>query len=330
MYDYGSVVGNDRIIKSLKLAVGNNRVSHAYIFDGSAGSGKRTLANTFAKTLNCERGGSSPCGECVSCHTFESGNNPDIIYVRRGEGEREIKVDVVRSLINKNIEIKPYRYRYKVFIIENADTMNVAAQNAFLKTLEEPPEYGVFLLLAENYNKLLTTVLSRCQHFKMQSIPAPLIKDYLIVKKGIPEEEATLASLYAQGSIGRAVELAASEEFNSLRAGVLDITIRLLKADLIGVYELAAEAENYKDRADDFLSMMYLLYRDCLVYKQTGHTEQVIQADKINEIGNICRILDARRLIRGCALINEAADSIRRRGDFQLVMENLFYRLKEK
>ena len=330
MYDYNSVVGNDMIIKSLKLAVKNNRINHAYIFDGPRGSGKRTLANTFAKTLNCERGGSSPCGECISCQTFESGNNPDIIYVRRSEGEREIKVDTVRNLINKNIEVKPYRYRYKVFIIEDADTMNPAAQNAFLKTLEEPPEYGVFLLLTENYNKLLVTVLSRCQHFKLQSIPAPLIRDYLSKEKGISQEKSLLASLYAQGSIGRAIELSDNEEFNSLRTKVMDMTVALLEGDLIGMYELAASAEEYKDRVDTFLSIMYLLYRDCLVYSQTNKKELVIQSDKMDVIRRICNLLDTRRLIRGCELINEAAESIRRRGDFQLVIENLFFRLKEK
>ena len=208
--------------------------------------------------------------------------------------------------------------------------MNPAAQNAFLKTLEEPPEYGVFLLLTENYNKLLVTVLSRCQHFKLQSIPAPLIRDYLSKEKGISQEKSLLASLYAQGSIGRAMELADNEEFNSLRTKVMDMTVALLEGDLIGMYELAASAEEYKDRVDTFLSIMYLLYRDCLVYSQTNKKELVIQSDKMDVIRRICNLLDTRRLIRGCELINEAAESIRRRGDFQLVIENLFFRLKEK
>lgn len=330
MYDYDSVIGNDKIIKSLKLAVDNNRVNHAYIFDGPKGSGKHLIANIFAKTLNCERGEDSPCGECISCQTFESGNNPDIIYVRRKEGDREIKVDTVRNVINKNIEVKPYRNRYKVFIIEDADTMNTAAQNAFLKTLEEPPGYAVFLLLAENYNKLLVTVLSRCQRFKMQSIPSPVIKDYLTLNKGIGAENAQLAALYSQGSIGKAMELSASEEFNSLRKAVMDTTVKLLETDLIGMYELAASAEEYKDSVDAFLDIMYLLYRDCLVYKQTGRNELLIQGDNIDVIKRICGILDTRRLIRGCELIGNAAEAIRRRGDFQLVIEDLFFKLKEK
>jgi DNA polymerase-3 subunit delta' len=330
MYDFDSVVGNERIVKSLKGAIANGRVNHAYIFEGSKGSGRRTVANAFAKALNCEAGESTACGSCVSCITFDSGNNPDIIYVRLKAGERELKVDTIRNEINKNVELKPYANRYKIFVIEDADTMNVAAQNAFLKTLEEPPSYAVFLLIAENCSKLLVTVMSRCQRFRMQVLPTKEIADYLEKNRGVDGERAYMAALYSRGSIGRASELADSEEFNALRDDVGERTVRLLETDLIGMYALAGEMDSYKDRIYEYLDIMYLLYRDSLVYGSTGSTDRLIRRDGLNTIERICALTNKKRLIRGCELIDEAVDNLRRHSDFQLTVENLFFKLKEK
>jgi DNA polymerase-3 subunit delta' len=330
MYDFDDVIGNERIVKSLRTAIANDRVNHAYIFEGSRGSGRRTIANAFAKTLNCETGDNKACDECVSCATFDSGNNPDVIYVCLKAGERELKVDAVRNEINKNVELKPYSNRYKIFIIEDADTMNIAAQNAFLKTLEEPPAYAVFLLLAENCSKFLVTVMSRCQHFRLQSLPAGKIADYVAKRSGIDSEQAYVAALYSRGSIGRAMELADSEEFNSLRGEVAERTVRLLETDLIGMYALAGEMDGYKDRIYEYLDIMYLIYRDSLVYKSTGSTERLIQRDSVRLIERIASLTNTKRLIKGCELIDGAIDNLRRHGDFQLTVENLFFKLKEK
>lgn len=335
MYDFKSLVGNERIIKSLKLAMEHGRISHAYIFEGQKGSGRRSLANAFAKALECTQGKLEPCGSCVSCESFESGNHPDIFYIRRGKNdkgaeEKEIKVGAVREIINRNVDIKPYSSPYKVFIIEDADTMNIAAQNAFLKTLEEPPQYAVFLLLAENSSKMLPTVLSRCQRFRMESLPSEKIKEYLIKNKNIPENRAQAAALFARGSIGTGAELAASEAFNSVRLDAADRCIRLMEADLIGLYRITAEMDEYRDTIGGYLDMMYLLYRDCLVYTSTGSMDRVIQQDMRESIIRLSRLTGLKRLIRGCSLINEASDNLQKHGDFQLVIENLFFKLKEK
>lgn len=335
MYNFKSIVGNERIVKSLRLAMEHGRVSHACIFEGQRGSGRRTLANAFAKTLECSEGKTEPCDSCVSCASFESGNHPDVIYVRRGKNdkgaeEKEIKVGTVRELITKNVEIKPYSSPYKVFIIEDADTMNIAAQNAFLKTLEEPPSYAVFLLLVENASKMLPTVLSRCQRFRMENISPEKIREYITKNTDIPENFVRAAALFARGSIGRGMELAASEDFNSVRLDAADRCIRLMEADLIGLYRITAEMEDYRDRIGSYLDMIYLLYRDCLVYTSTGSMDRVIQQDMAESIIRLSQLTGLKRLVRGCSLINEASDNLRKHGDFQLVIENLFFKLKEK
>ena len=313
----------------------HGRVCHACIFEGQRGSGRRTIANAFAKALECSEGETESCGRCVSCASFESGNHPDVIYVRRGKNdkgaeEKEIKVGAVREVISKNVEIKPYSSPYKVFIIEDADTMNIAAQNAFLKTLEEPPSYAVFLLLVENASKMLPTVLSRCQRFRMESISPEKIREYITENTDIPENSVRAAALFARGSIGRGMELAASEDFNSVRLDAADRCIRLMEADLVGLYRITAEMEDYRDRIGSYLDMIYLLYRDCLVYTSTGSMDRVIQQDMGESIIKLSHLTGLKRLERGCSLINEAADNLRKHGDFQLVIENLFFKLKEK
>ena len=159
MGSFKDVVGHKDILKYISSAVENNRVSHAYILNGERGSGKKMLANLFAMTLLCETGDNEPCGKCHSCKQAERGNHPDIIRVTH-EKPNSISVDDIRTQVNNTVDIKPYQGPYKVYIIPQADMMTPQAQNAILKTIEEPPSYAVFLLLTENAETLLPTINS--------------------------------------------------------------------------------------------------------------------------------------------------------------------------
>ena len=169
MGSFKDVVGHKDILKYISSAVENNRVSHAYILNGERGSGKKMLANLFAMTLLCETGDNEPCGKCHSCKQAESGNHPDIIRVTH-EKPNSISVDDIRTQVNNTVDIKPYQGPYKVYIIPQADMMTPQAQNAILKTIEEPPSYAVFLLLTENAETLLPTINSRCVMLKLRNI----------------------------------------------------------------------------------------------------------------------------------------------------------------
>ncbi|MBD9220244.1 MAG: DNA polymerase III subunit delta, partial [Clostridiales bacterium] len=141
MNNFSDIIGNEQIIKSIRCVLKNKMISHAYIIAGEEGGGKKILANAFAKTLLCENGGDEPCDNCISCRTFDGGNNPDIIYVHPVK-TKGISVDDIREQVTSTVNIKPYNHRYKIYIMPNADTMTQQAQNALLKTLEEPPEYA--------------------------------------------------------------------------------------------------------------------------------------------------------------------------------------------
>ena len=188
MQGFQKVVGHQEIITHLQNAISMNKVSHAYLFGGESGSGKKMMASLFAMTLQCERGGAEPCNECHSCRQALSGNHPDIIRVVH-EKPNTISVEEVRVQINNDIMIRPYNGKYKIYIVPDADMMTVQAQNALLKTIEEPPEYAVIFLLTENAESLLPTILSRCVMLKIKNVKDALIKKYLMEQMQVSKEE---------------------------------------------------------------------------------------------------------------------------------------------
>ena len=170
MSTYADIYGHNDIKEHLQKCIELKKVSHAYIFNGGLGSGKKTMAALFAKALQCEEGKMQPCGKCPSCIHADSKNHPDIIYVTH-EKPNVISVDNIRQQVNADIGIKPYSGDYKVYIIDEAEKMNVQAQNALLKTLEEPPEYAIILLLATRAEAMLQTILSRCVVLNIKPVP---------------------------------------------------------------------------------------------------------------------------------------------------------------
>ena len=256
MYTFQEIRGNTPLVEQLKMAAHSGKVSHAYLFIGGAGAGKRLIANTFAKALQCEGEGSGlkPCGQCRSCQSFDHGNHPDIIYVR-GE-KKNIVVDEIREQILETVDLKPYHYQKKIYIIEKADTMNVQAQNAILKTLEEPPAHAVFLLLAERAEAFLPTILSRVVTMKIRPLSEGTVAEYLM-QNGLSEEESHVLAAYAQGRIGQALELKEDEAFREMRQDILGKLEDLPSMPEGEAYLLSKELEVYKNDLR-FLDIMEL------------------------------------------------------------------------
>lgn len=150
---------------------------------------KSCWADVFAETLQCEKGGTEPCGSCHSCVQAQSGNHPDIIHLMH-EKPNSISVDDVRTQIVNDVLIKPYSGKYKIYIVPDAEKMTAAAQNALLKTIEEPPAYAVILLLANNASALLPTILSRCVMLSLKPVADDKVKQYLMEHVQVPDYEA--------------------------------------------------------------------------------------------------------------------------------------------
>jgi len=264
MHNFNEIAGHRQIINSLQSSVKHGRVSHAYIFSGEAGMGKKLLAKTFAKTLQCEAietgEACEPCGRCRSCLTFESGNQPDVFYVKPTK-TKAIGVDDIREQVSENLVTRPFSSAYKIFIIDHADEMTAQAQNALLKSIEEPAVYAVFILLSRNIHLFLPTVLSRCVTYKLKPVPEPDVRAYLL-RVGVPSANAGLLSEYAAGSIGRALALANDTEFLAMRGEITKAAEKLERADLAETFAVFPVFEKYKERIQEALDILYIYYHD--------------------------------------------------------------------
>lgn len=328
MGSFKDVVGHKDILKYISSAVENNRVSHAYILNGERGSGKKMLANLFAMTLLCESGESEPCGKCHSCKQAESGNHPDIIRVTH-EKPNSISVDDIRTQVNNTVDIKPYQGPYKVYIIPQADLMTPQAQNAILKTIEEPPSYAVFLLLTENAETLLPTINSRCVMLKLRNIKDTLIKKYLMENLEIPDYKADMCTAFAQGNMGRAIMLANSEHFNEIREEAVQLLKHIHDMELNEIVLAVKNISVYKLEVTEYLDIIMIWYRDVLLYKATKEIDKVVFKDQLQYIKEQAR----KSSYEGIELILESLEKAKARlkanVNFDLVMELLFLTIKE-
>ena len=328
MGSFKDVVGHKDIINYIRNAVTENKVSHAYILNGERGSGKKMLANLFATTLLCEKQGPDPCNACHSCHQAESGNHPDIIRVTH-EKPSTISVDDIRRQVNEDIQIKPYQGPYKIYIIAEADLMTVQAQNALLKTIEEPPAYAVIFLLTENAEALLPTITSRCVMLKLRNIKDTLIRKYLMETMHVPDYKADMCTDFAQGNMGRAIMLASSDHFNEIREEAVQLLKYINEMDISEVTKAIKKIGTYKLEINDYLDIIMIWYRDVLLYKATKDMDKVVFKDQISYIQERAK----KSSYEGIELILESLEKAKTRlkanVNFDLVMELLLLTIKE-
>ena len=328
MESFKDVVGHKDILKYISSAVENNRVSHAYILNGERGSGKKMLANLFAMTLLCETGDNEPCGKCHSCKQAESGNHPDIIRVTH-EKPNSISVDDIRTQVNNTVDIKPYQGPYKVYIIPQADMMTPQAQNAILKTIEEPPSYAVFLLLTENAETLLPTINSRCVMLKLRNIKDTLIKKYLMENLEIPDYKADMCTAFAQGNMGRAIMLANSDHFNEIREEAVQLLKHISEMELNEIVAAVKNISVYKLEITDYLDIIMIWYRDVLLYKATKEIDKVVFKDQLQSIKEQARKSSYEGIEQILESLEKAKARLKANVNFDLVMELLFLTIKE-
>lgn len=328
MGSFKDVVGHKDILKYISSAVENNRVSHAYILNGERGSGKKMLANLFAMTLLCETGDNEPCGKCHSCKQAESGNHPDIIRVTH-EKPNSISVDDIRTQVNNTVDIKPYQGPYKVYIIPQADMMTPQAQNAILKTIEEPPSYAVFLLLTENAETLLPTINSRCVMLKLRNIKDTLIKKYLMENLEIPDYKADMCTAFAQGNMGRAIMLANSDHFNEIREEAVQLLKHISEMELNEIVAAVKNISVYKLEITDYLDIIMIWYRDVLLYKATKEIDKVVFKDQLQSIKEQARKSSYEGIELILKSLEKAKARLKANVNFDLVMELLFLTIKE-
>lgn len=281
---FQDIIGQEHMTGHLQNAIRMGKVSHAYIIQGEAGSGKKLLADTFAAALQCEEGGMEPCGRCQSCKQAVSGNHPDIRRVTHEKAS--ISVDDIRLQLNNDILVKPYSRPYKVYIIDEAEKMTEQAQNAMLKTIEEPPAYAVILLLTVNAKLLLPTILSRCILLNVRPVARGQITKLLTEHYGIAGFMADVAADFADGVPGKAIAYAQSGEFVNLKDEVIRLLRRLDSMPAEEIYKKVKEWAGSKTAIPDILSLIQLWYRDILVMKSTDGAGRLVFREEERELAS--------------------------------------------
>ncbi len=341
MYSLDNVLGNEFIIESLKNAIKTERVTQSYIFSGLKGLGKRLTAYSFAKVLQCHNNINSGdvccCCKCISCITFESGNNTDVFFVESTK-TKSIGVDDIREQIKNRMDSLPYTHKYKIFIVSDADKMSVAAQNALLKTIEEPAGYGIFIFLTENFKSLLPTIISRSVVYKLKPLSYDTVYDYLLKGQYAEAETAGFVAAYSEGNLGRALELVSDEEFIEMRNCFAEIArgIELSRknesdknsASEFNIFSAAKSIESFKDRIQEGLNILLGFYRDLLVAK-VGGSGFLFQSYSGFDIRDSITKVELKTILKRLSVVLDAKRQLMYYANFNLTIEVMLMRLAD-
>ena len=325
---FAEIIGHADIISHMQNAIRGGKISHAYLLAGERGSGKKKLAETFAMALQCERHGTDPCGECPSCKKALSGNHPDILYVRHDK-PASVSVDDIRGQVVSDVAIRPYESPYKVYIIDDASKMTPQAQNALLKTLEEPPAYAVILLLADNAEMLLPTILSRCVMLRLKPVSDSEIKAFLMNRLHVPDYQAEIEASFAQGNPGRAKQIAESSEFMEMVENAVRQMKRSREKEIYEMVEEIRALSADKQNVQDYLDIYTMWFHDVLMYKATTEIDGLIFKEELAAIRERAAVSSYEGLEKILEAIRNAGDRLRANVNFDLTMELLFLTMKE-
>ena len=353
MRKFSDIIGQKAIIEHLHNALRTGSVSHAYIISGDAGSGRRTIASIFAAALQCEdlqeeeyepeewkaaaakaraRGGKlagaaeaaaaasggkdsvapavrirprllEPCGKCLSCIQAQSGNQPDL-------------------------QIKPYSNARKIYIIPDAEKLTLQAQNALLKTLEEPPEYAVIILIANGVVSFLPTILSRCVVLQTRAVGEEQIARFLQREKGIPEDQALILARFAGGNPGQALLLTEDQEFLQMRDQTVELLAHMESADAVRISEFASDID--PSRRGDVLAFVLMWFRDVLLYFSTQNSENLIFQEDIQYIIGAAGMLGYERIGRILEEIDTASRRLQSNVSADSVFEIMFLKIRQQ
>ncbi|MDD2968512.1 MAG: DNA polymerase III subunit [Lachnospiraceae bacterium] len=330
MAKFSDIIGQESIKEYLGNVLRENKISHAYIINGERSAGKEFIAHTFAMALQCEKpdDDNNPCHECHSCKQAMGYNQPDIIRITH-EKPNTIGVDDIRQQINADIAIKPYNSRFKIYIMNEGEKMTVAAQNALLKTLEEPPSYAVILILTTNIHSLLPTILSRCVVLNMKPVKDDLVRKYLIETLEVPDYKAEICVAFARGNIGKARILASSEEFDNIRQEAITLLKNISDMEISELITAIKKISEYKMDVNDYLDILSVWYRDVLLFKATNDANHLIFKDEIQYIKKVADKSGYEGIETIIDALEKAKNRLNANVNFDLTLEMLLLTIKE-
>lgn len=298
---FEDIIGQEFAKRYLTNSIKNNKISHAYMFEGIEGIGKKKLTEELAKLL---------------LDISDVNNSPD--YIELNPDGSSIKIAQIRKL-QTDIIIKPHK-DYKIYVINDAHKMTIEGQNALLKTLEEPPHYAIIILVTSNKEALLDTIKSRCEIIKFLPISLIDLKKYLI-QKGVDEQRAQLLATFSRGSIEKALELSESSEFALMREEIQSYIERLLDKNIVDILDISLDIEKYRGDIFNILDIMINYFRDIMFIKEKIDKDMIINSDKITFLQNMSKKISYSQVSKIIDIIEETKKKIRSNCNFNISMQ---------
>lgn len=311
---FNAVIGHENVKLQIENAFENGKFSHAHIIAGEDGLGKSIIANEIAiRILN----------------KTEIKQYADIIDYKIKSGKKSLGVDDIRSIVEETNR-KPYEGDRKVIILYNADLMTEAAQNAFLKTIEEPPEGMYIILLCEKLDNILDTIKSRCQTYKLYRLDEVDILNYINKNYGkIDEAELKSVMAFADGIPGRVTKYLENSSLKEIRVMTLDLLKEFEKMKIDKIIKYETFLLKHKNEWQEVFTSMFSYIRDILVYKEIRDENFLINLDKLEDIINLSEVFSFNKLDNIITIIKEAREKLERNVNTTLVFDALLMKMQE-
>jgi DNA polymerase-3 subunit delta' len=320
---FAELVGHSKPLNALQVALTNQRLHHAYLFVGPEGVGKRTVAMALAKAIHCSNSAGDFCGECIHCASIVDGNHPDVRIIEPLAGKKEITIRQVRDL-ERDLRYRSFTGKRKIAVIDPAALMNASAQNALLKTLEEPPDNSLMILVTPNAGALLPTLRSRCLRLSFAPLPRTEVVEFLRAKHGVPADDAEFLAAISMGSIGVALTLD-QQAFIAKRRIWTDLLASLKANDYRASIAAAEMLAVNREEALEFLRWAESWYRDLLIHRVTDKPDDLVNLDMLAQIERQSRQGGVDRSLAALARISSATAGIHRNLNRRMVLERFLF-----
>ena len=321
---FRDIHGQDRQIDRLQKAYANQRIPHAYCFCGMDGIGKRATALALAQTLNCREGGDDACGTCRSCRKIDHGTHTDLFMIEpRGI---VIKIEEIRQL-QEQVKYRPFEGTKRVFIIDDADRMNIYAANALLKILEEPGPSNLFILITPRPSLLPRTITSRCQTVRFNPLSREVIAAFLTERLSMDAASALVLASSSQGSIGRAMAMRDDSSLAAKGDLIAGIASYQPGSNRLHLFALAQELGGDRDHILAKMAVLKGWYRDVMILSEGGDHASLIHPDCVDMTARLSEEMTGPVILESIKIIDRACHAIEDNANKQLTLEAMMFKL---